>query len=74
MMKGSNNRIIESDSFILHDTYQQGRYVKNVYILIVVKTLEYYMKNYVYDIKYLAKRFNPTCYKDSVVAALPRYS
>lgn len=38
MMKGSHNGIIENDSFILHDTYQQGRYVKNVYILIVVKT------------------------------------
>lgn len=38
MMKGSNNGIIENDSFILHDTYQQERYVKNVYILIVVKT------------------------------------
>ena len=32
------------------------------------------MENYVYDIKYVAKRFNPTCYEDSIVAALPRYS
>ena len=47
------NRVIASKSFIVHDIYQQERYIKNVHILETVKIYQYYMKNYVYDIKYV---------------------
>ena len=52
-MIGWINRVIESKSFIVHDIYQQERYMKNVHILEPVKICQYYMKNYGYDIKYV---------------------
>ena len=37
MTIGLNNGIVENKNFIVHDIYQQVRYIKNVYILVVVK-------------------------------------
>ena len=52
----SNSGIIENKIFIAHIHYQEI-YKKNVYNLAAIKLYQYYMKDHVYDIKYVNTEF-----------------